>query len=113
MDKNMFIEIGKEKVIRGLMNKHLDDLDNMTFEILGSTEADYYGTTTIKDMKKKFDSENEIFDLKFYKYIDFQLKECSFIDALRTPEYNNDDIFIFSQAPEDKRLYYVTKIIKD
>lgn len=111
MKKDKVIEIGKDKVKNGYMKSQFDELPDKVFEIVGATIADYYGTTTIRSIKKKLDNDNQIYDLRFYKYCGFELEECSFISALSTPEYEENDIFIFSEAPEEKRIYYVAQII--
>lgn len=111
MNKDIFIKIGKDKVKNGYMKSHFNKLHDKVFEIVGATKAGYYGTTTIESIKKILDNENEIYDLKFYKYVGLELEECSFISALSTIEYEENDIIIFSEAPEDERLYYVVQII--
>ena len=107
------IELGKEKVRNGYVSDQINDLNNIVFEILGYTEADYYGTEEIDELKRKFDSENDIYDMKFYEYIDFELVECSFGKAVHTSEYQNNNIFIFSEMEDEKRKYYVTIIINN
>lgn len=105
------IELGKEKVRRGFLKNHLNNLDDKVFEILGYTEADYYGTEEIDSLKSQFDNENDIYEMKFYQYINYELVECSFGRAVSTSIYEKNDIFIFSQIDDDKRKYYVTIII--
>lgn len=106
------IELGKEKVRKGYVSEQFNDLNDKIFEILGYTEADYYGTDEIDSLKSRFDEENDMYEIKFYQYIDRELVECSFGKAISTPEYE-EDIFIFSQLEDDKRLYYVTLIINN
>lgn len=113
MNKDMFVKIGKDKVKNGYMKSHFNELHDKVFEIVGATKADYYGTTTIEDMKNRLDNENGIYCLKFYKYVDFELEECSFVGALSTLEYEENNIFIFSEAPEDERMYYVAQVINN
>ena len=113
MNVDKYIEIGKEKVRKGYVSNQFDDLNDKVFEILGLTEADYYGTEEIDSLKKRFDNENDIYEMKFYRYIDHELVECSFGKAISTSEYEEDDIFIFSQIEDDKRQHYVTIIINN
>lgn len=113
MNINKAIELGKEKVRNSYVSEHINDLDNKVFEILGYTEADYYGTDEIDSLKRKFDSENDIYEMKFYQYGDSGLCECSFKEAISTLEYKENNIFIFSQMEDDKRQYYVSIIINN
>ncbi|WP_195612697.1 hypothetical protein [[Clostridium] symbiosum] len=113
MNVQKFIEIGKEKVRNGYCSNQFNDLNEKVFEILGLTEADYFGTDEIQDIKKKFDKENDIYDMKFYSYISYELVECSFGKAVSTPEYEKDNIFIFSQMEDEARKYYVAIIINN
>ena len=106
------IELGKEKVKKGYVKSQFNTLNDKVFEILGYTEADYYGTDEIDNLKSKFDNENDIYEMKFYQYINRELTECSFGKAISTLEYEEDDIFIFSQLEDDaKRQHYVAIII--
>ncbi|WP_313130959.1 hypothetical protein [Anaerocolumna sp.] len=107
------IELGKEKVRKGYVSSHINDLNDKVFEILGYTEADYYGTEEIDSLKSKFDNDNDLYEVKFYQYIDNELVECSFEKAISTLEYEEDNIFIFSQREDDKRQHYVTIIINN
>ena len=113
MDVKKAIELGKEKVRNGYVSWQFDDLNDKVFEILGYTEADYYGTDEIDSLKKRFDTENDLYDMKFYQYTNLELVECSFGKAISTTEYKNDDIFIFSELEDEKRQYYVTIIINN
>lgn len=105
------IELGKEKVLNNPFMNELDDLNDKALEIIGYTEAIYYGTDAIQCVKRKFDKENFIYDMKFYKYIERELVECSFGKAVSTPEYEQDNIFLFSQMEDDKRQFYLAIII--
>lgn len=107
------IELGKEKVMSGYLSDQIDDLTDKCFEILGYTEADYYGTEEIQELKKNFDQESDSREIKFYQYIDCELVECSFGKAISTPEYEKENIFIFSQLEDEKRRYYVVTIEND
>lgn len=107
------IELGKEKVMSGYQSDQMDDLTDKCFEILGYTEADYYGTEEIQELKKKFDQANDLYEMKFYQYVDCELVECSFGKAISTPEYEKENIFIFSQLEDEKRQYYVATIEND
>lgn len=113
MNVEKAIELGKEKVRRGYVSSQINDLDDKVFEILGYTEADYYGAEEIESLKSKFDNQNDLYDIKFYQYIDNELVECDFGKAISTLEYEKDDIFIFSQIEDDKRQHYVTIIINN
>lgn len=113
MNEVKAIELGKEKVKNGYVANQFNDLNDKVFEILGYTEADYYGTEEINSLKSKFDKENDIYEMKFYQYIDRELVECSFAKAISTSEYEEDDIFIFSQIEDDKRQHHVTIIINN
>ena len=113
MNVQKFIEIGKEKVRNGYTRDQFDYLNDKVFEILGFTEADYFGTDEIESIKSKFDNENELYDMKFYSYIGYELVESSFGKAVSTPEYEEDSIFIFSEMEDDTRKYYVAIIINN
>lgn len=113
MKEQQAIELGKDKVRRGYVKDQIDSVDDKIFAILGYTEADYFGTEEIVSLKQQFDTENDFYDMKFYRYSALHLEECSFGEAISTPEYKQDDIFIFSQLEDDKRHYYVTKIINN
>lgn len=113
MNVKKAIELGKEKVRKGYVKDQINDLNDKVFEILGYTEADYYGTEEIDSLKNRFDQENDIYVMKFYQYIDLELVECSFGKAISTLEYKENDIFIFSQIEDDKRQHYVTIIINN
>lgn len=107
------IELGKEKVRSGYCREQYDDLNDNVFEILGYTQADYYGTEEIDILERQFDKENDYYDMKFYQYTNHELAECSFEEAISTTEYENDDIFIFSEMEDKKRQYYVAIIINN
>ena len=107
------ITLGKEKVKNGYCNDQYNSLNDKVFEILGYTEADYYGTEEINCLKRKYDQENEFYEMKFYKYTEFELIECSFGKAISTLEYRQKNIFIFSQLEDDIRKFYVTIIINN
>ena len=110
MDVKKAIELGKEKVRNGYVSGQFDDLNDKVFEILGYTEADYYGTDEIDSLKKRFDTENDLYDMKFYQYTNLELVECSFGKAISTTEYKNDDIFIFFVVDSFYRLDQLTVI---
>lgn len=105
------IELGREKVRRGYVSDLIDEVSEKALEICGMTEADYYGTDEIKYLKGRYDKENDYYKMKFYKYFNRSLQECSFVEALSTPEYMNENVLIFSQMEDEKRMYYVTDII--
>ena len=113
MNLDKAIELGRKKVQNGYVNDQINDLDDKVFEILGYTEADYYGTEEIVELKRRFDYENDHYDMKFYEYKNFELVESSFGKAVHTPEYQNDNIFIFSELEDEKREYYVAIIINN
>lgn len=112
MSREKAIEIGKEKVMKAGF-KVESILYDTIFEILGYTEADYYGEDEISNIKNMFDTQNDIYEMKFYQYEDQELVECSFGKAISTSEYKNYDIFIFSCIEDKKRKYYVAKIINN
>ena len=107
------IENGKEKVRQGYVADQIDDLNDKIFEILGSTNADYYGMDKIDTIKAKFDNENNIYNILFYKCINNNLVECSYEEAIDTAEYKENNIFIFSQIEDDEKKEYVALIINN
>lgn len=111
MNVDKAIELGKEKVRNGYCKEQFFDLCDKVFEILGYTEADYYGTEEIYTLKQRFDQNNELFEMKFYKYVDLELVECTFGVAISTSEYEEENIFVFSQLEGDERRYYVALIV--
>lgn len=111
MKMNKFIDMGKEKVKNGQLKEQFNELNNTYFEILGVTKADYYGRTRIEQIKKMYDNQDDIYKLKFYKYANLALEECTFGEACSTSEYKKDNVFIFSEAPEKERLFYVVQVI--
>lgn len=113
MNIDKAINLGKEKVKNGYCKEHYNSLSDKVFEILGYTEADYYGTGEIDCIKRQCDQENEFYKMKFYKYTELELVECSFGKAISTLEYKQENIFIFSQLEDDIRKFYVTIIINN
>lgn len=113
MSREKAIEIGKDKVIKEGFCVKSDVLCDKIFEILGYTEAGYFGEDEISNIKNMFDTQNDIYEMKFYQYVDQELVECSFGKAISTSEYKNDGIFIFSSIEDEKRKYYVVKIINN
>lgn len=105
------IKIGQEKVRKGYVNDLYDEVSDIVFEICGFTEADYYGTAEIGELKKRLDKENTMYDMKFYKYEDRHLVECSFGEAMSTDLYSSEGAFIFSEMEDGEREFYVADII--
>lgn len=105
------IKLGMEKVKNNRFINKLDDLNDKAFEILGYTQAEYYGTDEISYLKTQFDKENVLYEMKFYQYIERELVECSFGKAVSTVEYEKNDIFLFSQIEDDRRQYYLAIIV--
>lgn len=113
MSLDEIIENGKEKVRQGYVKEQFNSLNDRIFEILGNSDADYYGMDTIDNIKAKFDDENDIYEMLFYKYINNKLVECSYEEAINTSQYKENNIFIFSQIEDDTRKEYVALIINN
>lgn len=108
MDKN-YIKIGKKKVIEQGFEDQLEYLDDTFLDILGRVSAEYFGTGNMK----RFDEYPDLYSFCFYEFVDDKLIECG-LDAVRfTAEYEENDLLIFSQAPEGEREYYVMNVIKE
>lgn len=102
------IEKGRHKVGNSFMKHHLKEgISEKILEIVGATEAEYFGTTELS----YFERDKEINQFKFYKYENFELIKCSFGAAINTSDYQLERIFIFSEEPEEETKYYVTEII--
>ncbi|WP_102399626.1 hypothetical protein [Haloimpatiens massiliensis] len=87
-----------------------DNISETILEIVGATEADYYGTTSLEDINQK---DASIYKVQYYKYSDYELIKCSFGAAINTEEYKNEKILIFSQEPEGVLEYNVAEIIEE
>ena len=89
------------------------DITDIMYEIIGYTKCDYYGTSSLEDIKEAYDEDDEA-DYIFYKYEDCGLVECSFGAACNTAEYETDRIFLFSYIEDNRiRRYHLTLIIDD
>lgn len=111
MNRDLLIKRGMGKIKNGFMSSSLNDnLSETILEIVGATEADYYGTTSLEDINQK---DASIYNIQYYKYFNHELIKCSFGSALNTLEYKNEKILIFSEEPEGTLKYYVAEIIKD
>lgn len=111
MSRDLLVKRGKKKIKNGFMSSSLkDNLSETILEIVGATEADYYGTTSLEDINQK---DASIYKVQYYKYSDYELIKCSFGSALDTLEYKNEKILIFSEESEGILKYYVAEIIKD
>ncbi|ANS76969.1 hypothetical protein AWM70_22255 [Paenibacillus yonginensis] len=102
------IERGRHKVGKSLMAHHIKEgIPEKILEIVGATEAEYFGTTELS----YFERDREINQFKFYRYENFELINCSYGAAVNTMEYLSEKIFIFSEEPEEVIKYYVAEII--
>jgi len=110
MNRKTLMEKGRYKISNSHMKGRLNAVPNIVLEIVGATDAEYYGTTSITDFTK---NEGDFEDITYYKYQDYELVNCSFGSVLETKEYISDQVIIFSVISDDERIFYVTECICD
>lgn len=105
----VLVDRGIKKIENSYMKDALKNgLSNTILEVVGATDAHYYGVSKFESIHSK---DNKVFRLKYYKYDNLSLKECTFAQAITTKEFTNDQVLIFSEAPESDRFYYVVEIV--
>lgn len=90
------IELGKTKI--DPQNNDLGDNPERIYEILGFTNAKFFGWNTIRHIRH-FEYHGQTHG--YFQYVCHKLVKCSFKQALITPDYKNYGIFIFSFQKED------------
>ena len=90
------IELGKTKI--DPRNNDLGDNPERIYEILGFTNAKFFGWNTIRHIRH-FEYHGQTHG--YFQYVCHKLVKCSFKQALITPDYKNFGIFIFSFQKED------------
>jgi len=90
------IELGKTKI--DPRNNDLGDNPERIYEILGFTNAKFFGWNTIRHIRH-FEYHGQTHG--YFQYVCHKLVKCSFKQALITPDYKNYGIFIFSFQKED------------
>ena len=102
MTKDAIIERGKAKTWypdNPVTKTEKTELPVKVYEILGSTDAFYFGYTTLdffKCWEKMYGT-----DPKYYKFVDGELVECTYRQALATTDYRNHRIFIFGELAKE------------
>lgn len=95
MTEKEAIAIGKTKIAP--RNKYLGRNPERIYEILGYTNAEFFGWNTIRRIRS-FEYKGQ--HHAYYQYVCHKLVKCSFKQALVTPDYKNYGIFIFSLEEE-------------
>ena len=81
-----------------LRNNDLGENPERIYEILGFTNAKFFGWNTIRRIRH-FEYHGQTHG--YFQYVCHKLVKCSFKQALITPDYKNYGIFIFSFQEED------------
>lgn len=102
-EKRNAIQRGKEKVWlpeRMKIKKEERELPDKVYEIIGSTEARYYGYSNLPFIKcwQKYRGER---GPKFCRYVHGEIFECTRSQALATPEYRRHRILLFKNFAYD------------
>ena len=48
------------------------------------------------------DTQDDLYEMKFYKYTNFKLSECSFAEAINSLEHKTNNIFTFIQIDNER-----------
>ena len=101
MPETEVIAIGKAKI--DPRNTYLGDNPERIYEILGYTDAMFFGWNTIRRIRH-FEYQGQSHG--YFQYVCHRLVKCSFKQALITPDYKNYGIFIFSFMEEQSHIPY-------
>lgn len=88
------------KMLQAKIKKEERELPDKVYEIIGSTEAKYYGYSNLPFLKcwQKYRGER---GPKFCRYVHGEIFECTRSQALATPEYRRHRILLFKNFAYD------------